>query len=241
MLFKEKEKHPWSCDMSKGDVQCPFVTPNGDGYLNCTWKIGHPLGLLQHEVVHDQPTPPPNRKWFNFQGGETKDDKPYTANDPDKIIYSPKFVFSGWRSPGETEKVVVPGGMLDVAMQASMNAGLAIGPSTELRVVLKAALLWQKTNSPKPTQQQALELRNLALAVNRNYGSTEPTAASCAAVAVDWVGRMYDAPEPARPEDVQRFANISDETMAKHEWIMAEDYDVLLKAFRDLQKSTTGR
>lgn len=166
---------------------------------------------------------------------QPKDDKPYTSNEP-------KFVFSGLRSPGETKKVVVPEGMLKAAIERSRHSTLGLsGHDKVIENVVEAALLWQKTNSPKPTQQQALELRNLALAVNRNYGSTEPTAASCAAVAVDWVGRMYDAPEPARPEDVQRFANISDEIMAKHEWIMAEDYDVLLKAFRNLQKSTTGR
>jgi hypothetical protein len=43
-------------------------------------------------------------------------------------------------------KIKVPDGMLKAAMRASMDAGLAIGPSTELRVPLEAALLWQREN-----------------------------------------------------------------------------------------------
>ena len=64
------------------------------------------------------------------------------------------------------------------------------------RIAVEEALRWQKTNAPSPNTQQCYELRNLAIAINRNYNATEPTAACCHAVAVDWVGRMYDATQP---------------------------------------------
>ncbi len=37
------------CDMSKGDVQCPWVLPYfGGGHLNCTLVEGHEGGHLTH-------------------------------------------------------------------------------------------------------------------------------------------------------------------------------------------------
>jgi hypothetical protein len=55
MKFEEKQKHAWWCDVSRGDVQCPYVIPNfsGDGYLCCTWREGHPEDL-PHEILADQ-------------------------------------------------------------------------------------------------------------------------------------------------------------------------------------------
>jgi hypothetical protein len=63
MLFEDKEKHPWSCDLSRGDTQCPFVTSRRDGFANCTWKAGHPDDL-PHETVYSQPTPPRDKVWY---------------------------------------------------------------------------------------------------------------------------------------------------------------------------------
>lgn len=114
-------------------------------------------------------------------------------------------------------KTIVPDGMLKAAEEAFMAAPNGVyheNPivvhilKNQLPVALEAALLWQKTQSPKPTEQQALELRNLALAVNRNYNATDPTAASCVAVAVDWVGRMYDAPEKKEVKTPQHILDL---------------------------------
>lgn len=44
------------------------------------------------------------------------------------------------------KKIVVPEGMLDAAMKASFDAGLGIGPSTELSIPLVAALQWLTDN-----------------------------------------------------------------------------------------------
>lgn len=62
MTSKEKQTHPWSCDLSRGDIQCTFVTPHDEGYLNCTWRQGHP-DTLPHETCYDEPTPPLNTAW----------------------------------------------------------------------------------------------------------------------------------------------------------------------------------
>ena len=60
MTFEEKHAHSWACDLSRGDVQCPFVTPHGDdGHLNCMWKTGHPDSL-------------PHTDCYNDYGGEHK-------------------------------------------------------------------------------------------------------------------------------------------------------------------------
>jgi hypothetical protein len=166
---------------------------------------------------------------------QPKDDKPYTANDP-------KFVFSGWRSPGDSKaRLKVPEGMLKAAIERSRHSTLGLsGHDKVIENVVEAALLWQKTNSPKPTQQQALELRNLALAVNRNYGATEPTEASCLAVAVDWVGRMYDAPEPEAPVNIEDLLLPNIESGFFKPEVLNER---LHEAFRRGQQSklTTGR
>jgi hypothetical protein len=56
MKFEEKMQHPWSCDSSRGDRPCRWVFPNGDegeGFLCCTWKDGHPE-TLPHETLYTQ-------------------------------------------------------------------------------------------------------------------------------------------------------------------------------------------
>jgi hypothetical protein len=51
---KEKGAHPWSCDTSKGDTQCGFMTPNDDddNFLHCCWRAGHPEDL-GHQAFYD--------------------------------------------------------------------------------------------------------------------------------------------------------------------------------------------
>lgn len=65
MTSDEKMNHEWSCDLSRGDMQCPYITPHGfdDGHLCCCFRIGHPESL-PHETVYDQSTPPPSRTWY---------------------------------------------------------------------------------------------------------------------------------------------------------------------------------
>jgi hypothetical protein len=62
MTFEEKQAHPWNS--KHGDLQCPFVTPHGDdGFLNCTWKAGHPADL-PHSTAYSERDPEPERVWM---------------------------------------------------------------------------------------------------------------------------------------------------------------------------------
>lgn len=71
MTHEEKQQHPWACDLSKGDEQCPYVTLNGSrfytdsGYLNCVWKKDHP-DSLPHEAHYNQPNGPDNLQWIKL-------------------------------------------------------------------------------------------------------------------------------------------------------------------------------
>lgn len=62
MKFKEKQRHPWFCDMRRGDVQCKFVARFGNGYLNCTWREGHPDDL-PHSTAHNDGYGDKSLKW----------------------------------------------------------------------------------------------------------------------------------------------------------------------------------
>jgi len=62
MKFAEKQNHPWVTDMRRGDKPCRWVLPNGDGFLCCTWREGHPE-TLPHEIVSDQLFENPQELW----------------------------------------------------------------------------------------------------------------------------------------------------------------------------------
>ena len=95
----------------------------------------------------------------------------------------------------------VPEGMLEAAMRASMDTGLAIGPSTELLVPLEAALRWQSENPPVPTDEQAKELWHRP----RVLGNSEPFAK---VITRDWIRMMYAEPEV--PEAVRDLLFLGD-------------------------------
>lgn len=50
MKFEEKQTYPWWGSM---ESQCKWVLPQGEGFLCCAWKEGHPADL-PHETLHDQ-------------------------------------------------------------------------------------------------------------------------------------------------------------------------------------------
>lgn len=93
-------------------------------------------------------------------------------------------------------KIVVPDGMLEASMRASMQAGLGIGPSMELRVPLEAALRWQSEQPRVPTEAQAEDLDNWAHA----QGKKDMIGwVNWPEVIAEWISRMYQAPEPDAP------------------------------------------
>ena len=66
MTQKEKFIHHWSCDMSRGDVQCDFVSPCDGGHLNCTWRKGHP-DSLRHSTGYDDPPERIQETWVKMK------------------------------------------------------------------------------------------------------------------------------------------------------------------------------
>lgn len=88
---------------------------------------------------------------------------------------------------------VVPEGMLKAAGAGSGGCDpcgfYLVGP-------LNAALQWLAAHPIVPTPAQALELRLLAINVSRNYDTDKITAASCRAVATEWMRLAFLAPKP---------------------------------------------
>ena len=125
----------------------------------------------------------------------------YEAKEEVNFTPKPHFVFTGWRAPKDPVRIKVPEGMLDAAMQASMEAGLGIGPSTELRVVLEAALRWQSKNTPHPTDKEFGELVVSCSSAEKWEHLTEWMRAGM--LCHEWVCRMYLAPEPEVPEEIK--------------------------------------
>lgn len=52
MKYEQKATHPWACDLSRGDAQCPYVSPRSDSLMRCCWKAGHPRDL-GHQTSYD--------------------------------------------------------------------------------------------------------------------------------------------------------------------------------------------
>lgn len=71
MTSDEKRAHRWHCDLSRGDVQCPFVTQHGSGVLCCCWRAGHPPSLLHADTFTDAYNDFPNfedrRIWRRYR------------------------------------------------------------------------------------------------------------------------------------------------------------------------------
>jgi hypothetical protein len=114
------------------------------------------------------------------------------------------------------KKIKVLDGMLEAAMRASMEAGLPIGPSTELRVVIEAALRWLSAGHmdfPLPLLKEILE-------AVPGWKLNETVIQN---VLHQGLRRMFLAPEPEVPEvpeeiedllsfaDKEHFAGVVDE------------------------------
>lgn len=74
MLDVEKRSHYWSCDVSRGDVQCPYISRYHGGFWNCVWRENHP-DSLPHETYWNQPNGPDKLTW---ELSEVKDGRSQT-------------------------------------------------------------------------------------------------------------------------------------------------------------------
>jgi hypothetical protein len=88
-------------------------------------------------------------------------------------------------------------------MAAALNAGLPIGPSMEIRIVLEAALGWLAENPVVPTQEQLQAMREHLLP-DMPKGAEHFTSDDLRQGAVEWQRRMFLAP----PEPVTGFADL---------------------------------
>lgn len=100
------------------------------------------------------------------------------------------------------KKIKVPEGMLEAAMRASMEAGLGIGPSTELVIPIEAALLWLTEHPIVPADEQLDSLLyDFGLQDHENAKPYSKAQARC--LVVGWQRRMFLAPEPEVPEAIK--------------------------------------
>jgi hypothetical protein len=116
----------------------------------------------------------------------------------------------------EEKRLVVPEGMLKAAMQSSLSAGLPIGPSTEIEVILEAALRWLSKNPIVPTEEQERGLDDAWLESKRNLTTTYHKFEHASAFgAVEWQRRMFLAPE--RPNVSEWTSKLSGYTFTQEE------------------------
>jgi hypothetical protein len=90
-------------------------------------------------------------------------------------------------------KIKVPKGMLEAAHVCCDEQVIS---KSVCPFILEAALRWQSENPPMPTTEQIWGC-GLSVGNEDHKSATE----GCRAVAVEWIRRMYDAPEPKVPEE----------------------------------------
>jgi hypothetical protein len=124
------------------------------------------------------------------------------------------------------KKIKVPDGMLEAAMRASMEAGLPIGPSTELRVVIEAALRWLSAGHmdfPLPLLKEILE-------AVPGWKLNETVIQN---VLHQGLRRMFLAPEPEVPEELRELL-MTGADEGTFNWAVNK---AIMEAFRRGQKS----
>lgn len=101
-----------------------------------------------------------------------------------------------------TKKIVVPEGML-VAGVDSVARLRGMGETTRehYTAVLKAALLWLSENPIVPTERQERDLCDAWMEAKQSQSNTFVHASAFGAV--EWQRRMFLAPEPEVPEEIE--------------------------------------
>ena len=142
-----------------------------------------------------------------------------------------------------SDKIVVPGGMLDAALEVARERRgyphlASLGTArlkANVQAELEAALRWIAKNPIGPTNEQAKELWRTSTAGETN----EARRASLAAV--EWQRRMFLAPEPEVPEEIKDLlfvGGILTADQVLNEYPKGEVDKLILEAYRRGQKST---
>jgi hypothetical protein len=121
-------------------------------------------------------------------------------------------------------KIIVPTEMLEVAMKSSLDAGLPIGPSTEIGIILESALRWLSENPIVPTDDQVAEMRNEFVPVHPHWKN----------IVSEWQRRMFLATEV--PEEIEDLLVNGFVQSGKDSYNNA-----IFEAFRRGQKSKEGQ
>ena len=131
---------------------------------------------------------------------------------------------------GKDSKIVVPKGMLEESMRASLSAGLPIGPSTEIRIILEAALRWQE----EKLSESNVEFHSSILAAERERfpGSDEEGSVVAQRVGFEYgvsfarhyIREMFMGPETPKEVDLSKiedaFNRALDEIILTHPQIV---------------------
>jgi hypothetical protein len=165
MKFTEKQLNPWSCDISRGDRQCPFVSFTADGFTCCNWKVGHPM---PHEPVRDcsdaelerlQWVLPAYQASASVQSPEGKG----VSHDVTNAAVSPKLRTQGTAARPRTSALIVCALLLSLCGSARAADPVFLTKSTVFLIALDAS---SKTADAYFTHQ-VMQSRNVPLAVCR--------------------------------------------------------------------------
>ena len=95
-------------------------------------------------------------------------------------------------------RIVIPEGMLKAAWSVvGSNDDEAL-----CSLILEAALRWLSENPQFPTPEQACSIARYGLEFSRAQRFEDNSAASVQAMLLEWQRRMFLAPEPEIPEEV---------------------------------------
>jgi len=109
----------------------------------------------------------------------------------------------------ENRKYVVPEGMLTAADQeirvcSSIPSTISDRQMAIIqKITIEAALRWLSKNPIVPTPEQNKAMSELARSVSIQYGTNAITDASTATIIVEWQRRMFAAPEPEIPPQIE--------------------------------------
>ena len=133
--------------------------------------------------------------------------------------------------PVSDKQCLVPNGMLVAAMKASIKNGLPIGPSTEIQVMLEAALRWLSENPIQPTLEQSKELYDSGKFDWRKFDANMMNA-----LLVEWLRIAFIDPASTLPVEIRNLLSHQNKSCPGYETnpsVPLAEYDAaILEAYR---------
>ena len=101
------------------------------------------------------------------------------------------------------KQIRVPHGMLNCAMKASMDAGLPIGPSTDLSIVVEAVLRYISEHPQVPTDERFGKMVNDLRSMNVLAWENETEWNRSKWLCEEWQRRCFVQEEPEIPAEIE--------------------------------------